>query len=202
MSDTRLTDARLTEGTHPFGDGRSMDLRVLDPAGDAPLVHSWVREERSRFWGMTDHSEEQVRDIYAFVDSLDTHHAYLVSVDGAPVALLQTYQPAEDPVAEVYEVQPGDLGIHLLMGPAAAREEGFTDRLVAALGAVVLLDPGVRRVVVEPDAGNERAGSRVRRTGFELGPQVDLGEKRAQLAFLDRATLEAVAASVVATPTR
>ena len=197
-----MTDARLPEGSHPFGDGRSMELRVLDPAGDAPLVHSWVREERARFWGMTDHTVEQVRDIYAFVDSLDTHHAYLVSVDGAPVALLQTYQPAEDPVSEVYEVQPGDLGIHLLMGPVAAREEGFTDRFVAALGAVVLLDPEVRRVVVEPDAGNERAGSRVRRTGFALGPQVDLGEKRAQLAFLDRATLEAVAAAATGAPTR
>ena len=188
-----MTDARLAEGTHPFGDGRTMQVRVLDPAGDAPLVHSWVREERARFWGMTDHTVEQVRDIYAFVDSLDTHHAYLVSVDGAPVALLQTYQPGEDPVSEVYEVQPGDLGIHLLLAPASAPEPGFTERLVAALGAVVLLDRSVQRVVVEPDAGNERAGDRVRRTGFDLGPQVDLGEKRAQLAFLDRSTLEALA---------
>jgi hypothetical protein len=193
-----VTDARLAEGTHPFGDGRTMQVRVLDPAGDALLVHSWVREERARFWGMTDHTVEQVRDIYAFVDSLDTHHAYLVSVDGAPVALLQTYQPAEDPVAEVYEVQDGDLGIHLLLAPAAAPEPGFTERLVAALGAVVLLDPSVQRVVVEPDAGNEQAGARVRRTGFELGPQVDLGEKRAQLAFLDRATLEVLAPAATA----
>jgi hypothetical protein len=193
-----VTDARLAEGTHPFGDGRTMQVRVLDPAGDAPLVHSWVREERARFWGMTDHTVEQVRDIYAFVDSLDTHHAYLVSVDGEPVALLQTYQPAEDPVSEVYEVQDGDLGIHLLLAPAGAPEPGFTERLVAALGAVVLLDRSVQRVVVEPDAGNERAGDRVRRTGFELGPQVDLGEKRAQLAFLDRATLEALAPAATA----
>jgi penicillin amidase len=191
-----VIDARLAEGTHPFADGRTMEVRRLDPAVDAALVHSWVREERARFWGMTDHTEERVRDIYAFVDSLDTHHAYLIAVDGAPVALVQTYQPAEDPVSETYEAQPGDLGIHLLLGPAAAREPGFTDRFVAALGAVVLLDPDVRRVVVEPDAANERAIGRAGRTGFELGPEVDLEHKRARLAFLDRDALEAVAAAV------
>lgn len=187
-----MTDARLAEGTHPFGAGRTLELRRLDPDRDAPLVHSWVREERARFWGMTDHTEDQVREIYAFVDSLDTHHAYLVAVDGAPVALLQTYQPAEDPVAETYPVEPGDLGIHLLLAPAGSPEPGFTLRLAAALGAVALADPAVRRIVVEPDAGNERALERLRRTGFDLGPEVDLPHKRARLAFLRREVLAAV----------
>ncbi|MGY1717501.1 hypothetical protein ACI8AG_00430 [Blastococcus sp. SYSU DS0552] len=50
----------------------------------------------------------------------------------------------------------------------------------------------MRRVVVEPDAGNELALERVRRTGFELGPEVDLPQKRARLAFLHRETLEAL----------
>lgn len=188
-----MTDARLAEGTHPCGAGRTLEVRRLDPGRDAPLVHAWVRDERARFWGMTDHTEEQVRDVYAFVDSLDTHHAYLVAVDGAPVALLQTYEPAEDPVSEVYEVQDGDLGIHLLLAPAAAPEPGFTERLVAALGAVVLRNPDVRRVVVEPDAANDRAIGRAGRTGFALGAEVDLGHKRARLAFLDRETLAAMA---------
>ncbi|MGY1848176.1 MULTISPECIES: GNAT family N-acetyltransferase [unclassified Blastococcus] len=187
-----MTDARLVEGTSPFGDGRTLGVRRLDPDRDAPLVHSWVREERARFWGMTDHTEDQVRDVYAFVDSLPTHHAYLVSVDDAPVALLQTYEPAADPVAETYPVQDGDLGVHLLLAPARSREAGFTARFVAALAAVLLANPAVRRVVVEPDAGNELALDRVRRTGFELGPEVDLPEKRARLAFLSRETLEAL----------
>jgi penicillin amidase len=193
-----VTDARLAEGTSPLGDGRTLGVRRLDPARDAPLVHSWVRDERARFWGMTDHTEEQVREIYAFVDSLDTHHAYLLAVDGTPVALLQTYQPAEDPVSEVYEVRPGDLGVHLLLAPADAPEPGFTARLVAALGAVVLADPDVRRVVVEPDAANDRAIGRVGRTGFRLGPEVDLEHKRARLAFLDRGALEAMALALTA----
>lgn len=191
-----MTDARLAEGTFPFGDGRTLRVRRLDPAGDAPLVHSWVRDERAGFWGMTDHSEDDVREIYGFVDSLDTHHAYLLAVDGTPVALLQTYEPAEDPVSEVYPVADGDLGIHLLLAPADAPEPGFTERFIAAVGAVVLRNPDVRRVVVEPDAANSRALGRAGRTGFELGPEVDLEHKRARLAFLDRPTLEAMASAV------
>ncbi|SEP27772.1 GNAT family N-acetyltransferase [Trujillonella endophytica] len=191
-----MTDARIAEGRHPFGDGRTLEVRRLDPDRDAPLVHSWVRDERARFWGMTDSTEEQVREIYGFVDSLDTHHAYLVSVEGAAVALLQTYEPAADPVAEVYPVRDGDLGIHLLLAPSDAPEPGFTERFVAAAGAVVLQNADVRRVVVEPDAANDRALDRARRTGFDVGPQVDLEHKRAQLAFLDRATLEAMAAGI------
>lgn len=37
-------------------------LRVL-PDQDANLIHSWVREERARFWGMNGWSREQVRDV-------------------------------------------------------------------------------------------------------------------------------------------
>ncbi|RJK98024.1 GNAT family N-acetyltransferase [Vallicoccus soli] len=197
-----MTDARLTEGDHPFGDGRTLGVRRLDPARDAALVHAWVREERARFWGMTDRTVEQVREVYAFVDGLDTHHAYLLSLDGAPVGLLQTYQPAADPVGETYDVEPGDLGVHLLLAPAQAPESGFTGRLALALGAVVLAEPEVRRVVVEPDARNERALRRLVATGFELGPEVDLPTKRARLAFLRREVVGAALAAATAVAPR
>jgi penicillin amidase len=53
-------------------------VRPLDPVGDLDLVHGWVTQERARFWGMTDHTCEEVGEVYAYLDSLDTHHAYLV----------------------------------------------------------------------------------------------------------------------------
>lgn len=39
----------------------------------------------------------------------------------------------------------------------------------------------------QPDARNDRAQARLRRTGFVDGPLVDLPEKQARLMFLDRA---------------
>jgi penicillin amidase len=55
-------------------------------------------------------------------------------------------------------------------------------------------DPQVRRIVVEPDARNDRAVARLLRLGFTLGPEIDKPEKRARPAFVGRAHLAAVAA--------
>ncbi|MCQ6553404.1 acetyltransferase [Streptomyces sp. C10-9-1] len=164
----------------------------LDPAGDAELVHGWVTEERARFWGMLDHTVEQVREVYAYVESLTTHHAYLVRRDGVPVCLLQTYAPAADPVGECYDVEPGDCGLHLLLGPAGEghTQPGFTAAVLLVVFGFCFQDERHRRLVAEPDARNRKAVDRLLRAGFTLGPVVDKPEKRAQLAFLPRAAYE------------
>ncbi|WP_308310443.1 GNAT family N-acetyltransferase [Streptomyces sp. CC210A] len=166
------------------------------PDRDAPLLHSWVSEDRARFWGMQGATLEEVREIYAHLDSLTTHHAFLVERDGVPVALFQTYEPEADRVGECYEVRPGDLGVHLLLAPAAAPEPGFSSSLVQVFAAYALADH--ERIVAEPDAANEKAVALLVRSGFALGPEVvlpevvlpevHLPEKRARLAFLSKGT--------------
>lgn len=170
----------------------------LDPAADAPLLHRWVSGERAAFWGMNGLTEERVAEIYAHMDTLDTHHAYLVLKDGTPAALLQTYDPDADRVGACYPVRPGDIGIHLLLAPAVPGEarSGWTGGLAAAIVTYVLRVLDRRRVVVDPDVANEKAIARFARQGFTTGPvvvlpEVDLPdvylpEKRAQLAFLTR----------------
>ncbi|WP_143650498.1 GNAT family N-acetyltransferase, partial [Streptomyces tricolor] len=93
-------------------------IRPLDPEGDADLIHAWVSDERAAFWGMNGLTRAQVAEIYAHMATLDTHHAHLVTKDGEPAALFQTYEPAADRVGECYDVRPGDLGVHLLLAPA------------------------------------------------------------------------------------
>ncbi|WP_199044049.1 GNAT family N-acetyltransferase [Glycomyces salinus] len=168
-----------------FGDVR---IVPVDPKADIDLIYGWVSEERARFWGMTSHSRREVLEIYEFLDSLTTHHAYLVLRDDDPVALFQTYEPDADPVGEYYDVEPGDFGVHLLVArpDRAGAQAGFTASMVAVLSEFVFKDPSHRRLVGEPDARNEQARARLRRIGFTLGPQVDLPHKRAQLAFLRR----------------
>ncbi|MFJ9051131.1 GNAT family N-acetyltransferase [Streptomyces bacillaris] len=166
-------------------------LVPVDPAADEELLHGWVTQERARFWGMADHTAEQVREIYEFVDSLPTHHAYLALRDGVPAALFQTYEPDADPVGECYDVRPGDFGIHLLIAPAEGEGavKGYTDFLLTAFIGYVFSDPAHLRVVVEPDARNEKALARMVRVGFELGPEIRKPEKTARLAFLTREAL-------------
>ncbi|MFF7194218.1 GNAT family N-acetyltransferase [Streptomyces sp. NPDC008079] len=161
----------------------------VDPDRDIGLIHAWVTQERGRFWGMGDATRDQVREIYAFLDSLDTHHAYLVRRDDRPVALFQTYQPEADPIGDFYERLPGDVGVHVFVGPidpGAEREPDYTRHLLTALLAHVFADPACRRIVAEPDARNTRAIDRLLSTGFTLGPCVELPDKPAQFVFLTR----------------
>jgi hypothetical protein len=170
----------------------------LDPKADADVVHGWVTEPRAEFWGMNGLSKEQVMEIYAHLDTLDTHHAFLALHDGVPVGLLQTYEPEADRVSECYEVEPGDIGVHVLLAPAGrgGARPGWSASVLAAFTSYVMVGLDRRRVVVDPDVRNEKAVARFLRQGFERGPvvvlpeidlpDVYLPEKRAQLAFLRR----------------
>ncbi|GAA1688890.1 hypothetical protein GCM10009830_40600 [Glycomyces endophyticus] len=182
----RMIDRRPVFEHEVGGFGRVAIVPVR-PAEDLDLIYGWVTEERATFWGMTGHSKDHVLEIYEYLDSLDTHHAFLVLRDREPIALFQTYEPAADPVGECYEVQPGDIGAHLLVASSRGQARpGFTGELMGVLALYLFADPAHLRIVVEPDARNMRAAARMRRTGFTLGPEIQLGEKRAQLAFIRR----------------
>ncbi|MDT0570532.1 GNAT family N-acetyltransferase [Streptomyces sp. DSM 3412] len=170
----------------------------LDAKADAGVVHGWVREPRAAFWGMNGLTEEQVREVYEGLEAFDTHHAYLAVCDGEPVGLLQTYEPEADRVGECYDVEPGDIGVHVLLAPAGdgGARPGWSSMVLAAFTSYVFVGLDRRRVVVDPDERNERAIARFTRQGFESGPvvvlpeidlpEVYLPEKRARLAFLRR----------------
>ncbi|MGW0895452.1 GNAT family N-acetyltransferase [Streptomyces goshikiensis] len=189
------TSTRRPVHTHPIEGFGTFTIAPVDPAADSALIHGWVTQERARFWGMGEASRELVQEIYEDVDRRTTHHAFIVSRDGEPVGLFQTYDCAEDRVSECYEVQPGDIGMHLLISPSqGSAEHGFSAALMTAFMTFVWSDGRVRRVVAEPDARNEKAIARLERTGFVLGPEAELPEidlpevylpaKQARLAFL------------------
>ncbi|WAZ22698.1 acetyltransferase [Streptomyces cinnabarinus] len=193
-----MSEPREPEYEQPVDGFGTVRVLRLDPQADADVVHAWASEERASFWGMNGLTRDQVAEIYAHLDSLDTHHAYLVQRDGVPAALLQTYEPEADRVSECYEVEPGDIGVHLLLAPAGPEgaRPGWTSALLGAIASYVLIGLDRRRVVVDPDVANEKAVARFLRQGFEQGPLVTLPEidipdvylpeKKAQLAFLRR----------------
>ncbi|MFI6209408.1 GNAT family N-acetyltransferase [Streptomyces sp. NPDC051041] len=196
MSDPYTSRTSVHEQTvDGFGTVRVLPL---DARADAGVVHAWTSEERAAFWGMNGLTRDQVAEIYAHLDTLDTHHAFLLVRDGEPAALLQTYEPRADRVGECYPVQPGDIGVHLLVAPAGpgGARPGWTAALLDVVTSYVLLGLGRTRIVADPDVRNERAIARLLRQGFTAGPavvlpEVDLPdvylpEKKARLAFLTR----------------
>ncbi|GGO04167.1 GNAT family N-acetyltransferase [Micromonospora parathelypteridis] len=168
-----------------------LSLVTVDPDRDAALLHDWVTRPRNSFWGMGSHTLEEVHETYTFVDGLPTHHAYLIMVDAEPVGLFQTYQPEADPVGERYPVQPGDVGMHLLLSPDRRIARGLTNAVGPALARFLFGDPAAQRIVVEPDVRNHLALRRLEIEGFTFDSEIDMPDKLAQLAFLTRARFAA-----------
>lgn len=185
--DLDLRTAVYTEDLESWGTVR---IVPLSPEGDLDLIHGWVTQDRARFWGMTQYTQSDILEVYQFLESLQTHHAFLVLFDSEPVALFQTYEPLHDPVGEAYPARVEDIGMHLLLAPASRPVPHFTPRLVTSLINFMFADPAIDRIVVEPDARNDKAVRRLEATCFELGPKIQLAEKEAQLAFLTRERFE------------
>ncbi|RLV50292.1 N-acetyltransferase [Nocardioides mangrovicus] len=171
-------------------------IEPLDATCFAGLLHDWVTRPYAVYWGMQDASVAEVREAYEEIGASPHHDAWLGSIDHRPVFLCETYSPEHSPLAQVYEVLPGDLGMHVLVGPpVGARMPGFTRRVMRAVMDHCFADPTVRRVVVEPDVRNAAVQVLNAEMGFVAEREVELPDKTALLSFCRRSDYVAAVAS-------
>jgi Acetyltransferase (GNAT) domain len=159
-------------------------FRCLDAKADAPLVHRWVTQPYASFWGMLSASLDDVVEEYAKIQASGHHHALLGLDDGIPAFLMEEYLPSSSPLAAIYPVLPGDLGMHLLVAPPSdGPQPGFTAAVMDAVLGRLFAKPGVDRIVVEPDARNTKIHALNERLGFQHAGVVTLPDKDALLSF-------------------
>ena len=162
-------------------------FRCLDAEADAPLLHSWVTQPYASFWGMLSASVEDVVQEYKKIQASGHHHALLGLDGGVPAFLMEEYLPASSPLAAVYPVLAGDVGMHLLVAPPSnAPVPGYTAAVMDAVLARLFSKPGVDRVVVEPDARNTKIHALNDRLGFQSVGVATLPDKVALLSFCSR----------------
>ena len=162
------------------------ELRPVDPDADAELLHGWVTRPAARFWDMQQASVDDVRRAYAAIDGSAHHRAFIGLVDGEPAFLTETYDPAHSDLAGVYDVRAGDLGMHVLVAPASTPVHGFTRQVMHAVMRHCFADDSVTRVVVEPDARNDKVHRLNEHVGFVVEREVELPDKTALLSFCTR----------------
>ena len=178
-------------------------FRCLDAAADAALVHSWVTRPYASFWGMLSATVEDVAREYAKIQSSGHHHALLGLDRGIPAFLMEEYQAAASPLANVYPVLPGDVGMHLLVAPPSdGPEPGYTAAVMDAVMARLFSAPSVERIVVEPDARNTKIHALNERLGFQPAGVVALPDKEALLSFCCRSDYLAARTALQATTAR
>lgn len=162
-----------------------LSFRPVEPAADAVLLHGWVTHPKARFWLMQDADVERVEREYRELD------ASIGLRDGEPAFLYERYDPTDDPLAEVFEVRPGDVGMHFLTAPVDEPVHGFTRAAIEAVMHRLFEDVATRRVVVEPDVRNHAVHELNAAVGFEVVGEVELPRKRALLSTCTRAQFEA-----------
>ncbi|PNE41677.1 MULTISPECIES: GNAT family N-acetyltransferase [Streptomyces] len=161
-------------------------LRPVDPAADAPVLHSWVTHPKAVFWLMQDCDLAAVEKEFIRIDA-DPHHDALLGLhNGAPAFLMERYDPAHRELVGIHAARPGDVGMHFLTAPTDTPVHGFTHAVITTVMESLFADPDVRRVVVEPDTRNTAVHALNKAVGFEVVRTVSLPSKDAYLSTCTR----------------
>lgn len=161
-------------------------FRLLRIPEDIPMLHDWFTRDYARFWLMQDKCEDEIREIYQRLMTSGHATAYIGLHAGQPAFLIECYDPRHDRVGQHYTVQPGDLGMHLFMGPPKERIAGFTLAAFKALMRFMFVHLEAQRIVVEPDVDNHKIHALNHAVGFTRHRTVVFTEKIAGLAFCTR----------------
>ncbi|MGW0522012.1 GNAT family N-acetyltransferase [Crossiella sp. NPDC003009] len=162
-------------------------LRRLDPDADLDLLHAWMNDpEVARFWELAKPRPK----IAAYLRAQSGNGWCAPSLgllDEVPMSYWELYDPHREGLAEHYPAQPGDVGLHLLIGPGSARGRGLGAPLLRTVTDWQFAqDRRVRRIVAEPDVRNLASIRVFERAGFTRRGELDLPGKRA--ALMIRAT--------------
>ncbi|SHL44863.1 Protein N-acetyltransferase, RimJ/RimL family [Chitinophaga jiangningensis] len=171
------------ETSHPFG---TIELWPMDLQKDIPVIYKWVTQPYATYWGMTDKSLTAVALEYSNIFNSDHSMALMGKVGGITSFLCEVYDPAYDLIGSHYQVLKGDVGMHLLIGPAEKQIHGFTWAIFSAVMDFLFQNPAHQRVIVEPDTRNEKIHRLNRRAGFVYEKEVQLPHKTAALATCTR----------------
>jgi RimJ/RimL family protein N-acetyltransferase len=166
----------------PFG---RFELDPLRPLKDLAVLHAWMNDpEVAAFWDLAGPREVLDQHIAAVLSSAHSE-ACLGRLDGEAMSYWEIYKADQDPLADCYPARPGDVGIHLLIGPGSFRGRGIGSALIRAVADWALSRAELTRVVSEPDLRNQRSIRAFMNAGFEPRGVLNLPEKQAMLMVYD-----------------
>ncbi|WP_404868721.1 GNAT family N-acetyltransferase [Kitasatospora griseola] len=162
-------------------------LRTVRPSTDLELLTDWMNDpETDRWWALAGPPETTAAHLAGQLDGDGRSRPVLALLDGEPTGYFELYRADLDPLAAHYPARPYDLGVHLLLAPAA-RGRGLAALLLDAIAARLLRDePRCTRVLAEPDVRNTPSVRAFTAAGFTRAADLDLPDKRAALMIRPR----------------
>ncbi|MFE0426948.1 GNAT family N-acetyltransferase [Streptomyces sp. NPDC058953] len=171
----------------PLLDGRWTARVARANGADLDLVHGWMQSPHiDAFWHQAWPKERWEEEISGHLAG-DAILPVLVALDGEPFAYIEVYRVVRDRLCGFYPYDARDLGLHIAIGERTRTGRGLGRELLRALAEGLLAaDPACRRVVAEPDLGNEPSLRAFAAAGFRDRGPITLPDKEALLMIHPR----------------
>ncbi len=125
------------------------------------MLHQWLETPHARAWWGD--PEEELALIY---DGKGEHEPFIACVNGTPVAYIQSWRPTDHPeLPWQHGLTPTTMGIDITIGQSENLGKGLGS-LILRHFAARLFAQGATRLVIDPDARNERAIAAYMKAGF------------------------------------
>lgn len=165
---------------------RTISFRQVSLERDLERLHAWLNSEHVLpYWQLNDPLPE-FRETLIEKIADDHMTPYVGYLDHVPMSYWESYWAADDEIAEYYDAEPADQGIHLLIGPSEYLGHGYAEPLVRAVTEMQFCHQETDRIVTEPDSRNERVIHVFEQCGFEPRQELELPEKDALLMVCER----------------
>jgi acetyl CoA:N6-hydroxylysine acetyl transferase len=163
-----------------------ISFRRVTLADDLKQLHHWHHQSHViPFWNqnfpLTEY-EGHLKKLLA-----DPHQTlYIGYLNGEPMSYWEAYWAKDDIIANYYNVEKKDQGIHLLFGPEEYLGRGLALPLLRAMTAFQFEHSQTEKIVAEPDIRNKKMVHIFEKCGFKPQKEIELPDKRGLLMFCDR----------------
>lgn len=172
---------------------RTVSLRPATRERDLGRLHAWLGYDHVKPYWQLDLPPAEFRERFAEKLADDHLDPYVGCLDHVPMSYWECYRAADDDVANHYDADDADRGVHLLVGPPEYLGRGYALPLLRTVVAMQFENADAERVIAEPDARNDRAIRVFERCGFEPEREFHFEEagKDAVLMVCERERFEA-----------
>lgn len=162
-------------------------LRLVDPDTDAEMIAEWMnRPHLVQAWESAWPVARWHRYLRAQLDG-GFSRPFIATLDAIPRAYIELYRAAKDSIANRYEYDPHDLGLHVAVADLEYIKRGHVSFLLPHLvGSILGLDPACRRIMFDPDHRNVLARTFCERGGCLFLGEHEMANRRMALYMLPR----------------
>jgi RimJ/RimL family protein N-acetyltransferase len=168
--------------------GYEISFQQVKLEEDLERLHHWHHQAHViPFWKQNFPLPDYKAHLQKLLD--DRHQTLFIGhVNGEPMSYWECYWAKDDILADYYEVDDEDQGIHLLFGPEKFLGKGLALPFLRTMTAFLFQHKATSKIVAEPDIRNEKMIHIFEKCGFERQKEIELPDKRGLLMFCERTT--------------